>query len=134
LDCPGWCWWEIAECDPAADRQAQAAFRFWLDHGADEHGDSRIGEAGSLQLSLLDQKNLAEIASPDYPGERLMICHNPLLEQERKRKRQALLEATEKSLEKISKEVARRKKKPLQAVEIGMKSGSSGAVQDGKTL
>jgi transposase len=78
---------------------------------------------GSLQLSLLDQKNLAEIASPDYPGERLMICHNPLLEQERKRKRQALLEATEKSLEKISKEVARRKKKPLQAVEIGMKVG-----------
>lgn len=77
----------------------------------------------TLQLSLLDQKNLAEITSPDYPGERLMVCHNPLLEQERKRKRQALLEATEKSLEKIRKEVARRKKKPLQAVEIGMKVG-----------
>jgi len=80
---------------------------------------------GALQLSLLDQKNLAEITSPDYPGERLMVCHNLLLEQERKRKRkrEALLEATEKSLEKIRKEVARRKKKPLPAEEIGVKVG-----------
>ncbi|MGA8103414.1 MAG: IS1634 family transposase [Candidatus Acidiferrales bacterium] len=78
---------------------------------------------GGLQLSLLDQKNLAEISAPDYPGERLMVCHNPLLEQERKRKRQALLEATEKSLEKIGKEVARRKKKPLPAAKIGVKVG-----------
>ncbi len=78
---------------------------------------------GALQLSLLDQKNLAEITSPDYPGERLMVCHNPLLEQERKRKREALLEATEKSLEKIRKEVARRKKKPLKAEEIGVQVG-----------
>lgn len=78
---------------------------------------------GALQLSLLDQKNLAEITSPDYPGERLMVCHNPLLEQERKRKREALLEATEKGLEKISKEVARRKKKPLRAEEVGVKVG-----------
>jgi len=78
---------------------------------------------GALQLSLLDQKNLAEISAPDYPGERLMVCHNPFLEEERKRKRQALLEATEKSLQKISKEVARRKKKPLPAEEIGVKVG-----------
>ena len=78
---------------------------------------------GALQLSLLDQKNLAEISSPDYPGERLMVCHNPFLEEERKRKRQALLEATEKSLQKISKEVARRKKKLLEAKEIGVKVG-----------
>jgi transposase len=78
---------------------------------------------GALQLSLLDQKNLAEVTSPDYPGERLMVCHNPLLEEERKRKREALLEATEKSLAKIAKEVARRKKKPLRAAEIGLKVG-----------
>jgi len=76
-----------------------------------------------LQLSLLDQKNLAEITSPDYPGERLVVCHNPLLEEERARKRQALLEATEKGLTKIAKEVARRKKKPLKAAEIGLKVG-----------
>jgi transposase len=80
-------------------------------------------EQGALQLSLLDEKNLAEIRSPDYPGERLMVCHNPVLEEERKRKREALLAATEKSLEKIRKEVARRKKKPLTAAAIGVKVG-----------
>jgi transposase len=80
-------------------------------------------EKGALQLSLLDEKNLAEITSPDYPGERLVVCHNPLLEEERARKRQALLEATEKSLTKIAKDVARRKKKLLKAAEIGLKVG-----------
>ena len=80
-------------------------------------------EQGALQLSLLDQKNLAEITAPDYPGERLMVCHNPVLEEQRQRKRQALLKATEKSLEKIGKEVARRKKKRFTAAEIGVKVG-----------
>ena len=80
-------------------------------------------EKGALQLSLLDEKNLAEIISPDYPGERLVVCHNPLLEEERARKREALLEATEKSLTKIAKEVGRRKKKRLTAAEIGLKVG-----------
>jgi transposase len=80
-------------------------------------------EQGTLQLSLLDQKNLAEISAPDYPGERLMVCHNPVLEEQRRRKRQALLEATEKSLEKIRQEVAKRKKKLLTAAEIGVKVG-----------
>jgi transposase len=80
-------------------------------------------QTGALQLSLLDEKNLAEITSPDYPGERLVVCHNPLLEEERRRKRQALLEATEKSLAKIAKEVARRKKTPFTAAEIGLKVG-----------
>jgi transposase len=80
-------------------------------------------EQGALQLSLLDEKNLAEITAPSYPGERLMVCHNPLLEEERRRKREALLQATEKSLTKIGKEVARRTKKPLTAAEIGLKVG-----------
>ncbi len=83
----------------------------------------KLVEKGALQLSLLDEKNLAEITSPDYPGERLVVCHNPLLEEERARKRQALLEATEKSLTKIAKDVARRKKKLLTAAEIGLKVG-----------
>jgi transposase len=78
---------------------------------------------GALQLSLLDEKNLAEITSPEYPEERLMVCHNPLLEQERKRKREELLAATEKNLEKIRREVERRKKKPLTADAIGVKVG-----------
>jgi transposase len=78
---------------------------------------------GALQLSLLDEKNLAEITSPDYPGERLLACYNPLLAEERGRKRRELLEATEKGLRKIGQEVARRKKKPLKAAEIGLKVG-----------
>jgi transposase len=77
----------------------------------------------ALQLSLFDEKNLAEISSPDYPGERLMACYNPLLDDERGRKRRELLEATDQGLAKISKEVARRKKKPLTEAEIGLKVG-----------
>jgi transposase len=76
-----------------------------------------------LQLSLFDQQNLAEIHSPDFPGERLMACFNPLLAEERKRKRRELLDATEQTLEKISKEVKRRTKKPLSGAEIGTKVG-----------
>ena len=83
----------------------------------------KLVENGALQRSLLDEKNLAEITSPDYPGERLMVCHNPLLEEERGRKRRELLEATEKGLVKIGKEVARRKKKPLKEAEIALKGG-----------
>ncbi len=76
-----------------------------------------------LQLSLFDRQNLAEIHSPDFPGERLMACFNPLLAQERKRKRRELLDATEQVLEKIGKEVERRTKTPLSAAEIGTKVG-----------
>jgi hypothetical protein len=50
---------------------------------------------GSLQLSLLDEQNLVEIQSPEYPGERLMVCYNPLLAEERKRKREDLLAAAD---------------------------------------
>jgi transposase len=80
-------------------------------------------ERGALQLSLFDEKNLAEITSPDYPGERLMACYNPLLQEERGRKRRELLEATEKGLAKIAKEVARRRKKALKESEIALKVG-----------
>jgi transposase len=80
-------------------------------------------EKGTLQLSLFDEKNLAEISSPDYPGERLMACYNPLLDDERRRKRRELLEATDKGLAKIAKEVARRTKKPLKESEIAFKAG-----------
>lgn len=80
-------------------------------------------ETGALQLSLLDETNLAEITSPDYPGERLMVCHNPLLEEERGRKRRELLQATEQALTKVGKQVERRKKKPLKEAEIALKVG-----------
>src|SRR5260370_27223990 len=78
---------------------------------------------GSLQLSLLDEKNLVEMQSREYPGERLMVCYNPLLAEERKRKREELLAATEKALTRIVKEVERRKQKPLTATDIALKLG-----------
>lgn len=53
---------------------------------------------GPLQFSLFDKRDLAEISSPDYPGERLIVCRNPLLADERARKRQDLLAATEAKL------------------------------------
>ena len=80
-------------------------------------------EGGPLQLSLFDQQNLAEIHSPDFPGERLVACHNPLLGAERGRKRQALLAATETELSRITRQVKRRTKTPLSAAEIGLKVG-----------
>jgi Transposase DDE domain len=58
----------------------------------------RLVTRGDLQLSLLDEQGLAEIASPDYPRERLIVCRNPLVGQERQRKREALLAATEREL------------------------------------
>ena len=62
-------------------------------------------DGGPLQLGLFDQQDLAEISSPDYPGERLVACRNPLLAQERARKRQALLAATEALLAKVKGQV-----------------------------
>jgi transposase len=69
-------------------------------------------EGGALQLSLFDNRDLAEITSPDYPGERLIVCRNPLLADERARKRRELLDATEQELLTIQTRV-RREKRPL---------------------
>jgi transposase len=80
-------------------------------------------ESGSLQLSLFDEQHLAEIRSPEYPGERLVACFNPLLAEERRRKRQELIEATEKDLAKIAAEVKRRTRTPLGEAEIALKAG-----------
>jgi Transposase DDE domain len=62
----------------------------------------KLAGAGPLQLSLFDQQDLAEITSPDYPGERLIACRNPLLAAERARKREDLLTATETLLAKVA--------------------------------
>ena len=63
-------------------------------------------EEGSLQLSLFDERDLVEIASPDFPGERLVVCRNPVLAAERARKRDELLSATEADLARIAASVA----------------------------
>jgi transposase len=78
---------------------------------------------GVLQLSLFDQRDLAEIRHPSYPGERLIACRNPLLAEERRRKRKELLEATEKQLNKIVTATQRRKKPLRGRREIGLAVG-----------
>jgi len=83
----------------------------------------RLIEQGQVEVSLFDTRNLAEIRSPDYPGERLIACYNPFLAEERKRNRRELLEATEGLLRKIKGEVSRRTKKPLSKAQIGLKVG-----------
>jgi hypothetical protein len=67
----------------------------------------KLVRGGDLQLTLFDTQDLAEITSPDFPGERLVACKNPFLEAERARKRESLLAATEADLEKIAAACAR---------------------------
>lgn len=81
-------------------------------------------ENGPLQLSLFDDRDLAEIASPDYPGERLVVCRNPALAAERTRKRGELLDDTEQELSRIQARV-RRARQPLRgAAKIGLAVGA----------
>ena len=83
-----------------------------------------LAEGGALQLSLFDERNLAEITSPDYPGERLVVCRNPDLARERARKRDDLLAATERDLSRIAAHV-RRRHAPLRGeAEIGLAVGA----------
>jgi hypothetical protein len=80
-------------------------------------------ETGALQLSLFDQQHLAEITSPAYPGERLIVCFNPLLADERRRTREDLLAATERELTTLAHAAARRTRTPLDAATLGIKVG-----------
>ena len=83
----------------------------------------KLAAEGALQLSLFDTVDLAEIAHPDYPGERLVVCFNPVLSEERARKREDLLQATEKELEKIA-AATRREQRPLRGKHsIGLRVG-----------
>src|SRR5246127_4177796 len=85
----------------------------------------RLAVDGPLQLSLFDEQDLAEIQHPSYPGERLIACRNPLLAEERKRKREELLQATEKALEKIV-AATKRRRGPLRGKkEIGLAVGKT---------
>ena len=79
---------------------------------------------GPLQLSLFDDRDMATITSPDFPGERLIVCRNPDLARERGRGRQDLLTATERDLARIAAAVAR-KRQPLRGqAEIGLAIGA----------
>lgn len=83
----------------------------------------KLVEGGELQMSLFDEKNVAEITSPEYPGERLIACFNPLLAEERRGKREELLAATETGLSRVSQQVSRPRRNPLGKAEIGLRVG-----------
>ncbi len=83
----------------------------------------KLADQKILQPSLFDKRDLAEIQSPDFPGERLVACFNPLLAFERAQKREDLLLATERELEKIV-EATKRAKRPLRGKDkIGLRLG-----------
>ena len=83
----------------------------------------KLAAGGQLQMSLFDKTDLVEIAHLDFPGERLIACLNPLLAEERARKRPELLTATEKQLEKIA-AATQRPKRPLRGKpNIGLRAG-----------
>ncbi len=79
-----------------------------------------LAEQGVIQLSLFDERDLAEVVSPDFPDERLIVCRNPLLAAERARKRSELLAATERQLDEI---VVATKASPEAVVEVEAKIG-----------
>jgi transposase len=83
----------------------------------------RLIAKGLLKREVFEPEPLAEITSPDFPGERLVACYNAALAKKRKEKRQRLLSATEVDLSRLAAEVRRRTKKPLTAVEIALKAG-----------
>lgn len=84
---------------------------------------AKLVESGSLQLSLFDSRDMAEISHPDYPGERLVVCRNPYLAHQRTRKREELLKATEKQLDAIVKASFRERRRLKGADKIGIRVG-----------
>src|SRR5437879_2764367 len=81
-------------------------------------------EGGPLQLSLFDERDLAEIESPDFPGERLVVCKNIALAEERTRKRNELLEASEQDLKAIQARILRERRALRGAGNIGRAVGA----------
>ena len=83
----------------------------------------KLIKAGQVAQTMFDERDLAEISSPDFPGERLIVCRNPVLADQRHRKRQQLLAATKKDLQPIVR-ATQRAKDPLRgAAEIGVRVG-----------
>jgi transposase len=83
----------------------------------------KLVDNGALQLSLFDQVDMAEITHPDFPGERLVVCFNPVLAEERARKREELLAATDRELEKVHKATEREKRRLKGKQNIGLRVG-----------
>jgi hypothetical protein len=83
-----------------------------------------LRDAGALQMSLFDERDMAAITSPDFPGERLIVCRNRALAAERGRRREDLLAATERELARIAAAVARQRQRLRGAAAIGLKVGA----------
>ena len=83
----------------------------------------KLVKNGSLQLSLFDEKDLAEITDPAFRGERLVVCRNPILAKERARKREELLQSTERELDKIVRATERPQRKLKGKDKIAMRIG-----------
>jgi transposase len=83
----------------------------------------KLVERNTIQLSLFDERDLAEVTSADYPGERLIVCRNPLLAEQRARKRQELLAAAEKKLAAVVQAVSRARQPLRGKDEIGLRVG-----------
>jgi hypothetical protein len=83
----------------------------------------QLVSTGTVKLALVDQRDLAQITSPDYPGERLVVCKNPLLAAERARKREDLLQATERELDKIVTATQRPKRRLQGQDQMGLRVG-----------
>jgi transposase len=83
----------------------------------------RLLADGHLIKKDLEAERLAEISSPDFPGERLVACYNPLLAEQRRQKRQDLLAATQAELETLAASVRRAADRPETAAEVGVRAG-----------
>jgi len=83
----------------------------------------QLVEQRGIELSLFDEHDLAEITHPDYPGERLIVCKNPMLADERTRNREDLLRATEQQLKKVSEATTRTKRALKGKARIGLRVG-----------
>ena len=83
----------------------------------------KLIDSGDVDHSLFDERDLAEITSPEFPGERLIVCRNPFLADERARKREELLKATEKVLDKIVAATRRKRRRLEGKEEIGLRVG-----------
>jgi hypothetical protein len=83
-----------------------------------------LRDAGALQMSLFDERDMASITSPDFPGERLIVCRNRALAAERARKREELLAATEHDLARIAAAVARKRQPLSGTAKIGLQVGA----------
>lgn len=82
-----------------------------------------LAEAENIQLGLFDETNIVEINSDLYPGERLVVCRNPIVAAKNKQVREELLQATEKELDKIVEATKREKRKLQGADKIGVRVG-----------